>query len=73
MGDFLGREDISSFSMSLAKYRKELAAFNLKKIDENIILSEIEEILIKAKIPIAEERIRFLNGKLEEKENEAVI
>lgn len=73
LGDFLGREDISSFSMSLAKYRKELAAFNLKKIDENILLSEIEEILIKAKIPIAEERIRFLNGKLEEKENEVVI
>ena len=73
LGDFLGREDISSFSMSLAKYRKELAAFNLKKIDENILLSEIEEILIKAKIPIAEERIRFLNGKLEETENEVVI
>ncbi|MDZ4994443.1 TraM recognition domain-containing protein [Clostridium perfringens] len=72
-GDFLAREDISSFSMSIAKYRKELAAFNLKKIDENTILSEIEEILIKAKIPIAEERIGFLRNKLEEKENEVVI
>ena len=73
LGDFLAREDISSFSMSIAKYRKELATFNLKRIDENTILSEIEEILIKAKIPIAEERIEFLRNKLEEKENEVVI
>ena len=75
LGDFLGREDISSFSMSLVKYRKELAVFNLtlQKIDENILLSEIEEILIKSEIPIAEERIKFLKGKLEEKENEVVI
>ncbi|HHD2783186.1 TPA: VirD4-like conjugal transfer protein, CD1115 family [Clostridium perfringens] len=73
LGEFLGREDISTFSMSLMRYRKELAALNLKRIDENTILSEIEETLIKAKIPIAEERIRFLKGKLEEKENEVVI
>ena len=73
LGEFLGREDISTFSMSLMRYRKELAALNLKRIDENTILSEIEETLIKAKIPIAEERIRFLKDKLEEKENEVVI
>ena len=73
LGEFLGREDISTFSMSLMKYRKELAVLNLKRIDENTILSEIEEILIKAKIPIAEERIEFLRNKLEEKENEVVI
>ncbi|MDU7068934.1 MAG: TraM recognition domain-containing protein, partial [Clostridium perfringens] len=73
LGEFLGREDISTFSMSLMKYRKELAILNLKRIDENTILSEIEEILIKAKIPIAEERIEFLRNKLEEKENEVVI
>ena len=73
LGEFLGREDISTFSMSLMRYRKELAALNLKRIDENTILSKIEETLIKSKIPIAEERIRFLKDKLEEKENEVVI
>lgn len=73
LGDFLAKEDISSFSMSFAKYRKELAKFNLKKIDENTLLSEIEEIYTKSNIPVLQERLEFLRNKLEEKENEVVI
>ncbi|MDM0612812.1 TraG/TraD/VirD4 family protein, partial [Clostridium perfringens] len=73
LGDFLAKEDISSFSMSFAKYRKELAKFNLKKIDENTLFSEIEEIYTKSNIPVLQERLEFLRNKLEEKENEVVI
>lgn len=59
--------------MSFAKYRKELAKFNLKKIDENTLFSEIEEIYTKSNIPVLQERLEFLRNKLEEKENEVVI
>lgn len=73
LGDFLAKEEISSFSMSFAKYRKELAKFNLKKIDENTLFSEIEEVYSKSNIPVLQERLEFLRDKLEEKENEVVI
>ncbi|MDM0701387.1 VirD4-like conjugal transfer protein, CD1115 family [Clostridium perfringens] len=73
IGDILTREEISSFSMSFVKYRKELGKFNLNRIDENTPFEKIEEAYSKSNIPVLQERLKFLKDKLEEKENEVMI
>ena len=73
IGDILTREEISSFSMSFVKYRKELGKFNLNRIDENTTFEKIEEAYSKSNIPVLQERLKFLKNKLEEKENEVMI